>query len=333
VLIQRALTDSMLVEAAAGTGKTTSMVQRMVALLATETCASIRTLAAVTFTRKAAAELRSRFHLALEAAAREATGGEKARLQRALGQVEQCFIGTIHSFCARLLRERPVEAGVDLAFQELEEEEEALLRDEAWEEYTARVFAEGAPEADALAAVGLELRDLQSSFSRFVGYPDVEEWPAPEMGLPNLGPAVKAVLIYVAEMEALLPHLPDDWGNDSLIPRYRRLPRLVQHHDLDDPVQFTEVLGQFDASAKVVQKEWAKTGVLEKEDAKEAQARWDGFRDEVAVPLLRAWREYRYPRVLRVLQTARAIYDDLRAARGLLGFHRLLCCGPPTARN
>ena len=117
-LILKELARNCLVEAAAGTGKTTSMVGRMVALLGAGQC-KIRTLAAVTFTRKAAAQLRGRFQVSLEKALREASGPEKERFGRALAKIEQCFIGTIHSFCARLLRERPVEAGVDLAFEEI----------------------------------------------------------------------------------------------------------------------------------------------------------------------------------------------------------------------
>jgi len=53
---------SMLVEAGAGSGKTTSLVDRMLALIASGTC-TIDKMAAVTFTRKAAAELKGRFKL------------------------------------------------------------------------------------------------------------------------------------------------------------------------------------------------------------------------------------------------------------------------------
>ena len=56
-------------------------------------------------------------------------------MRRGLSQIEQCFIGTIHSFCARLLRERPVEAGVDLAFEELDQDADLRLRNEAWDEF------------------------------------------------------------------------------------------------------------------------------------------------------------------------------------------------------
>ena len=102
-LIAGELDRSMLVEAAAGTGKTPSMVGRMVALLAEGKCRA-DTLAAVTFTRKAAAELRSRYGVALEVAARKASGARRPRLERALDDSARSFIGTIHSFCARLLR-------------------------------------------------------------------------------------------------------------------------------------------------------------------------------------------------------------------------------------
>ena len=96
--IVRELDKTMLVEAAAGTGKTTAMIARMVAVLAAGKCQT-DTLAAVTFTRKSAAELRARFQIDLEKAAREAKGDERARLQAAVATVERCFIGTIHSFC------------------------------------------------------------------------------------------------------------------------------------------------------------------------------------------------------------------------------------------
>src|SRR5438128_12530415 len=65
----RDLDTTMLVEAAAGTGKTTSMVGRMITLLREGKCRA-ETLAAVTFTRKAAAELRDRFQVELERAVR-----------------------------------------------------------------------------------------------------------------------------------------------------------------------------------------------------------------------------------------------------------------------
>ena len=64
--------------------------------------------------------------LEVEQAAAAATGADAERLQQALSHLDRCFIGTIHSFCARLLRARPIEAGVDLAFEEMDEAQGSL---------------------------------------------------------------------------------------------------------------------------------------------------------------------------------------------------------------
>ena len=132
--IIRDLDICLLVEAGAGSGKTSSLVQRMTALIKEGKC-QVDTLAAITFTRKAAAELKGRFQLALEEAfAEEPDQVKKERLDQALGKLERCYIGTVHSFCAVMLRERPVEAGIDPSFEEIEELDDKLLRRKAWDD-------------------------------------------------------------------------------------------------------------------------------------------------------------------------------------------------------
>jgi ATP-dependent helicase/nuclease subunit A len=322
------LDRNVLVEAAAGTGKTASMVERMVALLATGKSEEIRTLAAVTFTRKAAAELRARFQVRLERAVRETEGEERQRLEKALANIEQVFIGTIHAFCARLLRERPVEANVDLAFEEIDEDADQRLRSEAWEELTASLLYGDTEELPArLDRLGIALEDLEDAFFRFADFPDVDDWPAPGEGReePDLTDARGGVLRYVSHMRRLAPDLPAQWGNDSLIPHFKRLPRVVSHYgDLASPGRLIEVLSLFDRSGKVVQKVWMQEGRFTGEEAKQEQARWERFREDVVQPALRAWYEYRYPTVLEILYRAREIYDRLRAQRGQLNFQDLL---------
>ena len=129
--IREALDESQLVEAAAGTGKTTVLVERLVAILE-EGRGSVDGLAAVTFTRKAAGELKLRLRQALDARLIElrgsgAAGERPANLETAISRLEQAAIGTIHSLCADILRERPVEAGVDPGFGELAEDEAPRL--------------------------------------------------------------------------------------------------------------------------------------------------------------------------------------------------------------
>ena len=102
---------NLVVEAAAGTGKTSALVGRMVAALAAGR-AQIGELVAVTFTEAAAGELKLRLRGALERARADSNVEVRARdlLLCALSRLEEARIGTIHAFCADLLRERPIEA-------------------------------------------------------------------------------------------------------------------------------------------------------------------------------------------------------------------------------
>src|SRR5580693_8980492 len=121
-IIRESLDESLLVEASAGTGKTTELVNRIVAILSSGR-AKIDQIAAVTFTNKAAGELKLRVREQLDVARQEAKGDARVALEDALEHLEEAAIGTIHSFCAQILRERPVEAGVDPGFEELAEQE------------------------------------------------------------------------------------------------------------------------------------------------------------------------------------------------------------------
>ncbi|MFL5362395.1 MAG: UvrD-helicase domain-containing protein, partial [Myxococcales bacterium] len=115
-LIQTNFDKTLVVEAAAGTGKTTELVGRIVALLRSGRTTLDRILA-VTFTDKAAGEMKLRLRTSLEAAREKATGAEQDRLTDALRLLEVAQISTIHSFCADLLREWPVEARIDPLFE------------------------------------------------------------------------------------------------------------------------------------------------------------------------------------------------------------------------
>jgi ATP-dependent helicase/nuclease subunit A len=127
------LDATLIVEAAAGTGKTTALVDRIVHIVA-EGKADVGDIVAVTFTEKAAGELKLRLRERLDSARLAAGPNEdaRARLDLALTRLEEAHVGTIHAFCADLLRERPVEAGVDPLFEVLTEPASARLFDEAF---------------------------------------------------------------------------------------------------------------------------------------------------------------------------------------------------------
>ncbi len=327
-LIAEALEINLLVEAAAGAGKTSSMVQRMVELLRTGTCKNIRTMAAVTFTRKAAAELRSRFRIKLEECVRSETGHVRVNLERALQNMEQCFIGTIHSFCGRLLRERPIEAGIDPTFQELDEDADMILREDAWLEYCARVIADDKDNIIAgLDELALRLQDLKETFLRFANYPDVKNWPVPDKkpDFETFEPVREEIFSYVLHMKSLASRLPDEWGSDRLIPRYLRLPRVLSHYGLlDKPSDVATMLEDFDTDPKITQTSWTQNGRFTKEEAKAEQSRWKDFRSTVVEPALKQWREWRYAPILRVMAGAQTVYDEMRNSSSRLHYTDLL---------
>src|SRR3954465_5777851 len=118
--IAGALDDTLVVEAAAGTGKTTELVSRIVRILASGR-ARVDNIVAVTFTEKAAGELKLRLREALDETRSQASGEERDALNEALRSLEEAHVSTIHGFCAELLRERPVEARVDPLFTVLTE--------------------------------------------------------------------------------------------------------------------------------------------------------------------------------------------------------------------
>src|ERR671913_146516 len=138
-LIASALDDTLVVEAAAGTGKTTELVKRILRILSTGR-AEVRNIVAVTFTEKAAGELKLRLREALEKERTGAAGDVKERLDNALAGLEEAHVSTIHGFCAELLRERPVEARVDPLFAVLTEGQAERLFDEAFAAWIRNPF-------------------------------------------------------------------------------------------------------------------------------------------------------------------------------------------------
>src|SRR5437016_993651 len=143
--IRTSLGESLLVEASAGTGKTTELVARIVSVLASG-ASTIDHIVAVTFTNKAAGELKLRLRQELDRARETvATDAERINIENALEHLEEASVGTIHSFCAQILRERPVEAVVDPAFEELSEPQAARIYERAFRAWIQKKLADGTP--------------------------------------------------------------------------------------------------------------------------------------------------------------------------------------------
>jgi ATP-dependent helicase/nuclease subunit A len=113
----------LLLDASAGSGKTSVLVERF-ARAVLDDGVEVSAILAITFTDKAAAELRERIRLRL----RELGAVEQARA------TEGAFISTIHAFCARVLRSHALRAGVDPRFVVLDEPEARRLADQAFDD-------------------------------------------------------------------------------------------------------------------------------------------------------------------------------------------------------
>jgi ATP-dependent exoDNAse (exonuclease V) beta subunit len=139
------LDTTLIVEAAAGTGKTTELVGRIVSVVATgHRGATLESIIAVTFTEKAAGEMKLRLREALEKTLGLARADDPAhqRLEHALSQLEVARIGTIHSVCADLLREHPVAARVDPLFEVTTEPEAKRFLDSVFDQWFQRTLAD-----------------------------------------------------------------------------------------------------------------------------------------------------------------------------------------------
>jgi len=166
---QRSTNETLLVEASAGTGKTTTMLGRLLFLLTTPTSEGERPprlteIAAITFTERAAQELKDRLRARLFATVSSVSPAQRGLVQQALNDLEEAPIGTIHGFCARILRQYPIEAGVDVEFRVAEERAAAEIWRDVWRSWiTTQFHRPDLPEAVRRSVeLGLTPNDLYS---------------------------------------------------------------------------------------------------------------------------------------------------------------------------
>ncbi|MFQ5742894.1 MAG: UvrD-helicase domain-containing protein [Acidobacteriota bacterium] len=327
-LIQTALDTNMLVEAGAGSGKTTALLHRMVALIR-RGHARIDEIAAVTFTRKAASELRERFQNELELALTKARKRDDSvavtRLDAALAEIDRGFIGTIHSFCARLLRERPVDAGLDPFFHELHGPEETRLRKDAWLRHLERLAASADPALEELAKVNVKPTELFEAFELLANHPDVD-FPAPVAPRPSTEHLKSALKDLLSQASQLMPARVPDKGWDELQSRIRRLNFSLYVLGWDNDAHFFDALATIiGRSLRIVQKRWG-TDDESKQQAKNLRNQFLGFTREngPAHAALMQWYEHRYPIALRFAARAADTYEAERHRTSQLNFNDLL---------
>jgi ATP-dependent helicase/nuclease subunit A len=337
------LDRSLLVEAGAGSGKTHEMAARMAAGIASGVY-QIEHMAAVTFTRKAAAELRGRFQLALEELLPKPTGrivsgmerpGDAGagrpddervvRIAHALSNLERFFAGTIHAFCARLLRERPVEAGVAPGFTELDDIQERLLRRESWRDYLAEARGVGDRDLVALQEAGVRMRDLARAFDTICLYEDVD-FPPGDAPKPDDRPRWEEVEAFWARLSALLPTELDPEATCATQRAARRFSDAwaFTRHKRRTPGALAHLLEIWEFEPKVTQYCWSNNKAAAKRITDTVKATHQAFRDQTVVPFLGDWRRFLYRHCIAVLDRARRVAERERRRRNTLSFNDLL---------
>jgi ATP-dependent helicase/nuclease subunit A len=330
--IRNELDRNLFVEAGAGAGKTSSLVGRIVELV--RAGIPIGGVAAITFTEKAAADLRQRLRSELQRAEDEATdGGERERFSAALDELDHAPIGTLHAFARRLLNEFPVAAGLPPGFGVLDELESNIAFEERWEDLLERLLEHPHPAGGALEG-GVDLVELcdfdgfglHKTFRR-VAMGFHENWDLVEarveIGEPPAWTAAIAGLTALIDHAATVTAPPDDTQAACIADLHRW--SAVLHADPTTIERLTvcvEINKAFRSAA-----------------GKGNRAKWGGFGGAEALEALRARELEIHAEAERQLESARAHRVRLvgailgawvlesaeaRAADGTVEFHDLL---------
>ncbi len=220
--IHHQLDQTLFVQAGAGSGKTRALVERIVSLVAGGT-AGLDGIAAITFTEKAAAELRDRVRRRLDDEREQAAGRDDEtvaqRCTMALAELDSAAIGTLHSYARRLLTEHPIEAGLPPRVEVLDEVGSAVAFDDRWSLFLDQLLADPAVERPLLLATagGIKTTHLRLIALAFNQNWDLAEAHAPATA-PDISPwegALEELLDDITAAHEECPHCLDD--DDKLL--------------------------------------------------------------------------------------------------------------------
>jgi len=248
--IQDDLDATLFVEAGAGSGKTTALVDRVVALVTTGTV-ELSAVAAITFTEKAGLELRERLRRRLQEAATGPDEPVATRCAVALGQLDGAAIGTLHAFARRILSEHPVEAGLPPRIEVLDEVASGVAFERRWSAFREQLLAEPSLERLLLLlfATGVDAKALDALALAFEGQWDLVAERIPPLARPgaepsDLPPIAEQVAPMLEAIEAVCAERADCRDqSDKLCAHLGRVARYVTElRSLDDEYALLEAL-------------------------------------------------------------------------------------------
>ena len=312
----------MFVEAGAGAGKTSALVGRVVTLV--DEGVPIESIAAITFTEKAAGELRHRV--------REVLSAEPVSAVRraALDQLDGAPIGTLHAFARRILFEFPVEAGLPPGFTVLDELESQLALDERWDDLLDSLLDDPDHEiGPGLSAAGFVqlcdwerfevlrgllrvVQDFQANWDLVETWVDTAAPPLPPLGARDLADRAAAI--------GCTPTPPGDRQEAVLQRLCAAANDLTRADDVGATLAGLEAVSAALAPKAGNRQNWRTLGVEALEQLRAEQVDLAAAVDA----RLGVWREYR--RLVVGAVAAGFVLDGAhqRAAAGTLEFHDLL---------
>jgi ATP-dependent helicase/nuclease subunit A len=318
---QKILTDldtNFFVEAGAGSGKTHCLVERMAQLVKIGK-ADIENIAALTFTRKAAAELKERFQIRMEALSKDPLLSAEHRRNVGLGlsNLEQIFLGTIHSFCSKILRERPIEAGVDPGFEEIDEAADIIYARDAWHSFIEKSHSSKDAALAFMHDFEISAADLEDIYRKFVHYPDVEIVTA-EAERPDFYHVKESIVRFLGFFKKVLPEKMHEKGPDKL---QEALKKAILYEDqgyLNQDRLLIKLLRELSKKMTVTQNRWP--------DGKggEYLQKMVEFQENTLRAALDSWNAYSHRILADFAQKGALYYSEWRKAYSVLNFEDLL---------
>ena len=223
ILIAERTDETLFVEAGAGTGKTTELVNRILALVGEGV--PIASIAAITFTEKAAAELSERVRRRLEEQASASSGARRELFTKAVDELDQASLQTLHSFAMRILGLYPLEAGLPPRIALRDDVQAALAFRERWDGFLDGLLDDPALERPLLRGltVGLRLKDLEQVAGTFnENWDRMAALAIPRADEPELDAA--GVLEPLEAVQAMR----QPWVNDGLTRRLDSVAGLME---------------------------------------------------------------------------------------------------------
>ena len=318
---------NFLVEAGAGSGKTTCLVERIVNIIVSGT-GKINEIAAITFTRKAADDLKLRFLSKLEEKLKiEKKRDKKLKLEEAMKNIDHCFLGTVHSFCSKLLRERSIEAGLGPAFVELEEADDERIMKEAWKLYLSTLPTRNPKQYEQLNEIGIREEQVQSFLSEMKKDPDVD-WIVHQTKKPSLQSAYHELINLFMETRRMIPDREPDGGYDRLQQMVIQVLKKAKHINEKIDSNIIGIFEMVNKKIKVTAKKWPSRKI-----ALEYDGRISTFINGTIKPLLQQWKEYCHPIITDTLKGGLYQYEQLKKSRSLVNFQDLLLMTAELLKN